>query len=78
MTIDGDDSRDLPEQSAWQVALVKYELGYGEDPDFNNTTDCYCYLQLLEETVRDRLTRQLVEAIDKGTARINAIGKVPQ
>jgi len=59
-----------PLPPAWQAALERFEGGYGAPFDPEEPGDIALLVQLLEEVVHNRITRELVASFRAATARI--------
>jgi hypothetical protein len=70
------DNEPEPLPPAWQAALVRFRDGYGDEFDPTDRGDIWCLVQLLEEEVHDRITRDLVKSFREATARIQEQGRV--
>jgi hypothetical protein len=62
------DNEPLP--PAWEAALERFRGGYGCEFDPTDPTDIRCLVQLLEDEVHHRITRELVASFRAATARI--------
>ena len=62
-------------QYLWPAVLERYRDAYGGEPDFEDRTDRYLVLTLMEEAVHDRISRKMVTMLREATARIKAIGE---
>jgi hypothetical protein len=59
----------------WVVALEEFRDAYGGEADFENMTDRYLLLRLLRDAVRLEMEREMVEVIQRQTARIRELGR---
>lgn len=64
------DNEPLP--AAWEAALERFRGGYGCEFDPTDATDRFCFMQLLEEAVHDRITRDLVASFRRATEKMKA------
>lgn len=71
MSTDDESLDDAPPQP-WVAALARFADAYGGEPDYEDRTDRYLIVQLLEEAVHEKVTRELVTMFRRATERIEA------
>jgi hypothetical protein len=65
-----DDEGVWPEVPVWPEVLERFRGAYGCEPDFEDATDRYLLIQLLEEAVHAKIARKLVVMFREATKRI--------
>lgn len=60
------------ETTAWAVALDRFRGGYGGEPDLDNQTDRFLFLELLEYEIRARIEADIAKFFYAEAARIHA------
>jgi hypothetical protein len=62
-------------ETEWAIALDRFRGGYGAEPDLDNQTDRYLFLELLTYEIRARMEQGMAEFFLAEIPKLEEAGK---